>query len=71
MAFAGGNGACQSWEKTITQKKTTEGVVADQANRLAKNIREHMNDPHDWAEAAYKSPIPFAIFLESLFALSN
>ena len=40
--------------------------MTDQANCLAKKVRERMEDPNGWAEALHQSPILVAKFLESL-----
>jgi hypothetical protein len=45
--------------------------VAHQANGLAKNAGEHMEDTNCWAEAVYKSPIRIAIFLKGNLSLSK
>jgi hypothetical protein len=45
--------------------------VAHQANGLAKNVRERMEDTNYWAEAVYKSPIRIAIFIKGNLSLSK
>jgi hypothetical protein len=40
--------------------------VTHQANRLTESAREHMKDANCRVETAYQSPVPVAIFFESL-----